>query len=105
MKRFLQVPTGFSEDNSVKNQYNSILHYKGRNTAIAMNVKFAARVKRGLQSHELLSLCFVSSNVYTVKNETVENYPLHDNRIMGRCKILTSVKIDCNATCYFTLAM
>ena len=24
----------------------------------------SARVKRGLQSHEMLSLCFVSSNVY-----------------------------------------
>ena len=34
-----------------------------------MSVEFAARVKRGLQSHEMLSLCFVSSNVYTVRNE------------------------------------
>ena len=42
---------------------------------------------------------------YTVKNETVENYPLHDNRVLGRCEILTSVKIHCNATCYFILAM
>ena len=43
---------------------NSVLHYKGRNKAIAMSVKFAAQAKRGLQSHELHSLCFVSSNVY-----------------------------------------
>ena len=44
--------------------YNSILHYKWAKQSDCMSVKFAARVKRGLQSHEMLSLCFVSSNVY-----------------------------------------
>ena len=46
----------------------------------------------------------INKYTYTVKKETVENYPLHDSRVLGR-EILTSVKIHCNATCYFTLAM
>ena len=38
---------------------NSILNYKRWNTAIATSVKFAARAKRGLQSHSLNPLlCF-----------------------------------------------
>ena len=37
---------------------------QGAKQSDCMSVKFAARVKRGLQSHEMLSLCFVSSSVY-----------------------------------------
>ena len=42
----------------------SILHYKGRNTAIETSVKFVAQAKRGLHSHSLNPLCFVSSNIH-----------------------------------------
>ena len=37
---------------------------RGETQRLQTSVKFAARAKWGLQSHELYSLCFVSSNVY-----------------------------------------
>ena len=40
------------------------MHYSKQNTAIATSEKFAARAKRGLQSHELHPLWFVLSNAF-----------------------------------------
>ena len=43
---------------------NSLLHYNRWITVIATSVKFATRAKRGLPSHLMNPLCFVSRNAY-----------------------------------------
>ena len=45
---------------------NEIVYYitRGETERLHECEVCSARVKRGLQSHEMLSLCFVSSNVY-----------------------------------------
>ena len=61
----LKKKTGKAIYFTLKIKFNmNILHYKRWNTAIATSMKFAAQAKRGLQSHSLNPLCFVSSNAY-----------------------------------------
>ena len=52
---------------------------------------------------------FKKKTTFTVdkfkKNDSVGTYPVHSNRVTGRCEILTAVKLHCNATYYLTLAM
>ena len=60
-----------TENQILKTVAMKIVYYitRGETQRLQTSVKFAARAKRGLQPHELHSLCFVSSNVIETRNK------------------------------------
>ena len=64
---YQEIMLFLDEQTTKKSGNNIVLVYcitRDETQRLQTSVKFAARAKRGLQSHELHSLCFVSSNAY-----------------------------------------